>query len=109
MNKYKEIIILVLQLFMFYIFPFFAGPADGMGMVFLIWLSTIIFSVLLVILSDKKIKYLYPFIIFILFIPSVFIHYNDSALVHSIWYLISSSFGVVIGIIILIIKKYFAK
>ena len=43
MKKYiKEIIILILQLFMFYIFPLFAGPTDAMGMVFLIWLSTII-------------------------------------------------------------------
>lgn len=109
MNKYKEIIILLLQLFMFYIFPFFTGPTDGMGMVFVIWLSTIIFSMILVILSDKKIKYLYPIIIFILFIPSVFIHYNNSALVHSVWYLISSSFGVVMGIIIVMVKKYFKE
>ena len=28
----KEIIILLIQLFMFYIFPLFAGPTDAMGM-----------------------------------------------------------------------------
>ena len=37
MKKYlKEIIIFLLQLFMFYIFPLFAGPTDVMGMVLLI-------------------------------------------------------------------------
>ena len=43
MKQYiKEIIILIIQLLMFYVFPIFAGPTDAMGMVFLIWLSTII-------------------------------------------------------------------
>ena len=56
MKNYKnEFVILLIQLFMFYIFPFFTGPTDGMGMVFVIWLSTIIFSMILVILSDGRI------------------------------------------------------
>ena len=33
MKKYlKEILILLIQLFMFYVFPLFAGPTDVMGM-----------------------------------------------------------------------------
>ena len=71
-----EIIILTIQLFMFYIFPLFAGPTDMMGMVVLI-----------------------------LFIPSVFIHYNESALVHAIWYFIDSLIGMMIGLVISKIKK----
>lgn len=101
MKKYiKEIIILILQLFMFYIFPLFTGPTDAMGMVFLIWLSTIILGMLINILSNKKIKYFYPIVIALLFIPSVFIYYNESALMHSFWYLISSSIGLFIGFIV---------
>ena len=101
MREYlKEVIILIIQLFMFYIFPLCAGPTDAMGMVFLIWISTIILGILIVVLSNKKVKYLYSIIISILFIPSVFIYYNESALIHSIWYLISSSFGMFLGIII---------
>ena len=74
MKKYlKEIIVLLIQLFMFYIFPMFAGPTDAMGMVFLIWVSTIILGLIISIISSNKIKYLYPIIIAILFIPSVFI------------------------------------
>lgn len=96
----KEIIILIVQLLMFYIFPLFVGPTDTMGMVFLIWISTIIFGFLIGILSIKKIKHLYPIAISILFIPSIFIYYNESALIHSFWYLISSSIGVLLGSII---------
>lgn len=106
MNKYrKEIFILILQLFMFYVFPLFAGPTDAIGMVFIIWLSTIVLGMMFSILSDKKSKYFYPMLISLLFIPSVYIYYNDSALVHSIWYLISSYFGVFLGIIICLIKS----
>ena len=106
MKKFiKEIIILIIQLFMFYIFPLFAGPTDAMGMVFLIWLSTIILGLLVVIISTNKIKYLYPVVIAILFIPSIFIYYNESAFIHSLWYLVSSSIGMLIGSIIHIIIK----
>lgn len=101
MKRYlKEIIILLLQLFMFYIFPLFAGPTDAMGMVLLIILSTFSLSFVLSCISKNRIKYLYPVIISILFIPSVFIYYNDSALIHSIWYLVISSIGIIIGLII---------
>lgn len=106
MKKYiKEIIILLIQLFMFYILPIFAGPTDAMGMVLLIWLSTIILGMIIAIISNKKIKYLYPIVIAILFIPSVFIYYNESALIHSLWYIVSSSIGMLIGVIINKLKK----
>ena len=40
MKKYvREGLIVAVQLFMFYIFPLFAGPTDAMGMVLLILLS----------------------------------------------------------------------
>ena len=110
MKKYlKEIIVLLIQLFMFYIFPMFAGPTDAMGMVFLIWVSTIILGLIITLISSNKIKYLYPIIIAILFIPSVFIYYNESALMHSLWYLVSSSVGVLIGTIIYKISKKLNK
>ena len=107
MKKYlKEIIVLLLQLFMFYIFPLFAGPTDAMGMVLLIIIATFLLSVIIGSISKEKLKYLYPILIAILFIPSVFIHYNESALVHSIWYLVISAIGLLIGTIIYtLIKK----
>ena len=99
MKKFlKEFVILLIQLFMFYIFPLFAGETDAIGMVILILLTTIILSFILAIISKNKIKYLYPIIIAILFIPSVFIYYNESALIHTIWYLVVSTIGLIIGL-----------
>ena len=101
MKKYlKEIIILLLQLFVFYIFPLFAGPTDVIGMVVLIIVATLLFSAVIGFLSDKKMKYLYPIITAILFVPSVFIYYNETALIHSVWYLVVSSVGMLIGAIL---------
>lgn len=97
---FKEIIILLIQLFMFYIFPLFAEPTDAMGMVVIILFTTFILSIIIASVSKEKMKYLYPIVVAILFIPSIFIYYNESALVHSIWYLIDAAIGTVIGSII---------
>lgn len=98
MKKYlKEIIIVILQLFMFYIFPVFAGPTDAMGMVVLIIIATFILSLLLGIVSKSGIKYFYPALIAVLFVPSVFIYYNVSALIHAVWYLVISLAGLLLG------------
>ena len=106
MKYLKELIILIIQLFMFYIFPMFAGPTDAMGMVFIIIISTFILSFLLTLISNNKVKFIYPIIIAILFIPSVFIYYNESALVHSLWYLVIAFISVIIGSLLkLLINK----
>lgn len=98
MKKYlKELIILLIQIFMFYIFPLFAGPTDAMGLVFLLIITTFILSLLITIISNTNYKYLYGILISLLFIPSVFIYYNESALIHSIWYLVVSYIGIGIG------------
>ena len=101
MKRYiKEITISVIQLFMFYIFPLFAGPADAIGMVFLIIATTFLLSVILGSISGNWVKFFYPVEIAVLFIPSIFIYYNESALIHSVWYLVISSVGLLIGAII---------
>ena len=94
----KELIILFFQLFMFYIFPLFAGPTDAMGMVILILLSTAVLSLIIGTVSNNKIKYLYPIIVSVTFIPSVFIHYNESALIHSVWYFVDAGIGLALGV-----------
>lgn len=101
MKKYfKETVIILLQLFMFYIFPSFAGPTDIMGMVVLIIIATFVLSLLLGILSKQNLKYFYPLLIAVLFVPSVFVYYNDSALIHAVWYLVISSAGILLGTLI---------
>ena len=96
----KEIIVMLFQLFMFYVFPLFAGPTDAMGMVVLIILTTFLISIIIGLISNKKIKYLYPVITAIVFIPSVFIYYNETAMIHSMWYLVVSGIGMLIGAIL---------
>lgn len=100
MRYIKETIILAIQMFMFYIFPLFMYLYEPIGTVMMILLTTFILSIVISIISKNKIKYLYPIIIAILFIPSVFIYYNESALVHSIWYLTISFIGIILGTII---------
>ncbi len=107
MKKYlKEIIITIIQFFMFYIFPLFAGPTDVIGMVLLIIMTTFLLSLILGCISNNTIKFLYPIVIAVMFIPSVFIYYNESALVHSLWYLVISSFGLLVGVVLYSIIKF---
>lgn len=108
MKKYlKEIIIVLLQFFVFYILPLFAGPADIMGLVILLILVTLLLATILGAISNNKIKYCYPILISLLFIPSIWIYYNESALIHSVWYLVISAVGLLVGTAInkLIYKK----
>jgi len=51
-------------------------------------------------LSNEKIKIFYPVITAISFIPTVFIYYNDSALIHSVWYLVVSAVGMGLGMLV---------
>lgn len=98
MKRYlKEITALILQLLLFYFLPLFAGPTDAMGLVFLIIMGTALISILLGALSRNKIRFLFPAVIAILFIPSVFLYYNSSALVHALWYLVISTVGTAFG------------
>lgn len=103
----KEIIVMLLQLFMFYVFPLFAGPTDAIGMVVMIILATFLFSIVLGLISNKNMKYVYPVITAIVFVPSVFIYYNETAMIHSMWYLVVSSVGMIIGSVLrqLIFRK----
>lgn len=98
MKKYiKESIILILQFFMFYIFPLFAGPTDAMGMVVLIIFATFLLALVLGAVSRQHIKWAWPAACALLFLPTVPIHYNSSALVHALWYLVISAVALVIG------------
>ena len=104
MKKYqKEIIILIIQFLLFYIYPLIAKSPIGMVLVMIN--MTFIISVIIGIISKEKIKYLYPLIVALIFLPTVFIYYNSSALIHSFWYLVVSTIGLLIGCIFSLIKR----
>ena len=100
-EKYKrELIILVIQFLFFYFLPLFAGPTDMMGLVVLLLILTFILGVFIGMVSIDKTKFAYPFIVGIMFIPSILFYYNSSALIHAIWYFVVSDVGLLIGMII---------
>lgn len=95
----KEIVVVVLQIFVFYLVPLLSVFSNGLDMVLSLVLDTFTLSMIMGSFSREKIKYLYPIVCAILFIPSIFIYYDVSALIHSFWYLIVSFLGLVIGIV----------
>ena len=98
MKRYwKEIGIILVQLFMFYGLPLLDGPVNGLEMVVLILLVTMLLSVVLGAVSSHRIKYMYPLAIAVLFVPSVWMYYNESALIHAMWYLKGAAIGLAIG------------
>lgn len=100
MKRYwKESILFLLQILLFYIFPLTAGPTDAMGVVFLIICGTILLALLVGILSGSKLKFLYPIATSVFFIPSIPIYYNDSALIHALWYLVVAAIGLGLGVV----------
>ena len=111
MKRYLvEGIVLALQMAMFYLFPLTAGPTDAMGMVVLIILATLVLSYAVGAISGNRIKFLYPPVIAVCFVPSIFLYYNESALVHAVWYLVLSAVGVGLGDVLrLLIRAIVAK
>lgn len=108
MKKYlTESIIVIIKILMFYILPLplFAGSDGVIGMPLLMLLPVLILSFVLGFLSKEKKKFLYPLLTAIVFIPTVFIYYNESALIYSVVYLIISVIGVGTGSVWYIITK----
>lgn len=101
MKKYpKEIIVILLQILTFYLMPKIVGNIGALAMVFSLLLTTFILSIIIGVISKNKVKYFYPIAVAILFIPTIWIYYNESAFIHSLWYLVVSYVGLFIGIII---------
>ena len=101
----KEIIIIIIQAFMHCIFPVFAGPGDEMGLVVLLLFSTFVLSILMGSYSQNKLKFAYPIVPALLFVVTIPIYYNASALIHAVWYLVLSALGVLIGSLMLLLQK----
>ena len=98
MLKYwKETSILLTQILVLYLCPAIVGSAGAIGMVLLMMDLTLLLAFVMGIASGNKFKWLYPVLVAVLFIPSVFIYFNESALIHAVWYLVISSVGLSVG------------
>ncbi len=87
------------QLLVFYCLPLLSRPLGAMGMVLVLLIITFLLSVKVGCSVHSKIKWSYPPFTAIVFIPSVFLYYNPSALIQSVWYLVISLLGVLFGAI----------
>lgn len=100
MKRYaKEMMILCIQLCIFYITPLFVGPTNAIGMMLLMLSATLILSAVLGAISEQNVKFVFPLVVAVIFIPGVWIYYNESALIHSIWYLVMSAVGLLLGVL----------
>ena len=98
MRKYKkEIVIVVLQVFLHCVFPLFAGPGDEMGLVLLLMLGTFGLGFLMSILSKRNIKYAYPIVPAVFLIVTIPVYYNASALILGVWYFAAAALGLLLG------------
>lgn len=98
MRKCKKFSALIVgQILVFYLLPLLSKSLGAMGMVLALVMATFLLSVKTGNSVRGKVKWLYPLFTAALFIPSVFLYYNSSALIQSIWYLAVSSLGVLIG------------
>lgn len=93
----KPLWIILAQAFLFYLFPMIAKPFGPMGMVLVLVIATFALARFMGRITAGKAKWLYPVLVAILFVPTVFIYYNESALVQAIWYFVVSLLGLVIG------------
>ena len=98
MNKLKKgLIFVLLQAIIFYILPLFAGPTDIMGLVFLQFGLTFVLSLLVGVLSKGNMKFVFPVIATVGFVPAVTVFYNYTAYIYLLFYAIITVGGVALG------------
>lgn len=107
-NTRNNFIILTgLQILNFYMLPLDAKqPGDEPAMVIAVFIISFIWSLCLGVSIESKIKYIYPVIVAIIFVPSVFIFVdkydfiNSYAIILPLLHLAASAGGVLIGALV---------
>lgn len=96
-NYWKEILAALLQAALFWLLPLCAGPTDIMGMVVLMMIGTFALGALLGVSSKSMLRFALPPFAALVFLPSIPVYYNFTALIHVVWYLVLSYAGVGLG------------
>ena len=94
----KESVVIFIQLLVFYVLPLFTPKGQEMGLILFVVVATLILSSIFGFISNNKLKYFYPIFISVLFIPSIFIYYNDSAFIYVFCHLLEAYLGLLIGV-----------
>ncbi|MBQ3131727.1 MAG: hypothetical protein IJC24_03365 [Clostridia bacterium] len=104
MGKYKkELAAAAAQLAVFWLVPlcfsFLRGKGGAIFMVQLMLIGTIALSAILCAGSERRAKYFFPLFAAAMFLPTVPVYYNSTALIHSLWYFIASWIGIGTGLL----------
>ena len=98
MGKYKkEIAAALIQLAIFWLLPLAMLKVSPMSMVLIMLICTLVLSGYIAGASQSGIKYLFPVFAAAMFLPTVPVYYNSSALIHALWYLTASCIGMAMG------------
>ena len=68
-----------------------------MGMVVLLLFTAFLLTFVVGCMANQKKKYLYPLMVSVVFLPSVWIYYNETALIYLVWYAVITAVGILIG------------
>lgn len=93
----KGLVFLVLQLIIFYVLPLFAGPTDVMGLVIIQFAATFVLSIIVGLFSVSDIKFVFPVIATVSFIPAIMIYMNNTAYIYLAFYAVLTVVGVLLG------------
>lgn len=96
----KEKIALAVQLGIFWLIPLIMLKSGPIFMVLLMLWASFVLSLWLCMAATGRIKYLFPLAVVVLFLPTVPVYYNSSALVHAVWYFVISCGAFIMGTVI---------
>ena len=98
MGKYKrELIVALMQLSIFWLLPLAMLKVSPMSAVLIMLMCTIVLAAYAAGASKNRIKYVLPLFAAVMFLPTVPVYYNSSALIHALWYFVSSAIGMGAG------------
>ena len=93
----KGLIFFILQLIIFYIFPLLAGPTEIIALVLVQFVATFVLSFIVGAFSISDIKFVFPVVATLAFIPVIMIYMNNSAYIYLAVYAVITVVGVLLG------------
>lgn len=98
---------LIINFFVFYLSPLLIRDTGGGMFVLLMEIPVLCFIISLVYGIKNRFDFWYPLLTSLLFLPTIFIFYNDSALIYVVWYGMDAVIGSLLGgtIVKLIFKE----
>ena len=98
MNKIKKgLVFILLQAIIYYVLPLFAGPTDVMGLVIMQFGLTFALSVIVGAFTKSEMKFVFPVITTVGFIPAIMLYMNNTAYIYLLFYAVITVGGVTIG------------